>query len=154
MRKSPLAAIALVLVVGTSASAIALSARAPISEKTTLVFGLQGVAGENVDLGTPGESLGDQFVSSSLVVQDDVEVGRIDSLCSLTNTEPLTTICHASMQLEAGQISFMGRVPGEALSGQANIKIAVVGGTGAYRHAHGSATVDTVASIMTLVLIP
>ena len=72
----------------------------------------------------------------------------------MTNTDPMTTVCHAALRLDGGQIALMGRVPGEALSGEANIKIAVVGGTGAYRHAHGSATVDTVGSIMTLVLIP
>ena len=154
MRKSWLVAIALLLIVCSSASAIAISRRALIGERTTLTFDLQGVAGEGIDLGAPGESIGDQFVSSSLLLEGGAEVGRVESVCSMTNTDPMTTVCHAALRLDGGQIALMGRVPGEALSGEANIRIAVIGGTGAYRHAHGSATIDTVGSILTLVLTP
>ena len=154
MRRSFILAAAIVTVVALSASAIAISQRAPITGKTTLRFTLQGVAGENVDLGQPGESLGDQFVSSSLLMRQGARVGRIDSVCSITNLDPVTALCHAGLQVENGQIEVVGRASGAGLSGQATIKVAVVGGTGAYRHSHGSATVDTTNSILTVVLTP
>jgi hypothetical protein len=154
MKKNWIATATLLLIVGLSASAIATSNRAPISGKTTLKFTLQGVAGDNIDLGQPGSSLGDEFISSSLLLQHGSKVGRIDSVCVVTNSTPPTTVCQAGLRLDSGQIEVMGRVPGKALSGQADVKIAVVGGTGAYRHAHGVATVDTVNSVLTLVLTP
>lgn len=154
MKKTWIVAGVVLAVLAVSASAIAISSKKPISHKTTLTFELQGVAGENLDLGVAGESLGDQFVSSSLLLKNSSKVGRIDSVCSITNLSPTTTVCHAGLRLDEGQIELLGRVPGNALSGQANIKIAVAGGTGAYRHSHGFATVDTTDSILTIVLTP
>jgi hypothetical protein len=154
MRKSWIIAAALTIVVALSASAFAISQRAPIDGKTTLKFTLQGVAGENLDLGQPGESLGDQFVSSSLLLQNGTRVGRIDSVCSITNLDPTTALCHAGLQVDGGQIELMGRASGDGLSGQASIKVSAVGGTGAYRHSHGNATIDTANSVMTLVVTP
>jgi hypothetical protein len=155
MGKSWITAAALTIVVALSASAIAISQRAPITGKTTLRFNLQGVAGENLDLGQPGESLGDQFVSSSLLLQHGTKVGRLDSVCSITNLDPTTVLCHAGLKVNgSGEIELIGRASGDGLSGQADIKVAVAGGTGAYRHSHGYVVVDTANSIMTLVVTP
>jgi allene oxide cyclase-like protein len=143
------------LVAGLSASGVAFSSKAPISSTTTLRFKLQAVAGEQIDLGQAGESLGDEFVSSSNVLKQGSKVGRVESVCTITNTAPMTTLCMATLHLRSGQISLMGRVPGNALAGQSPIRVAVVGGTAAYRHSHGSATVQASAtSTMTLVLTP
>lgn len=154
MRKAWFIAVGVLLALTLSVSALAISNKKPISQKTTLTFNMQGVAGDNLDLGQPGESLGDQFVSSSILLKNGTKVGRIDSVCSITNLSPTTTVCHAGLRLDSGQISIFGRVPGKALSGQANVKVAVVGGTGAYRHSHGVATVNTTDGILTLVLTP
>jgi hypothetical protein len=154
MRKIWFIAAGLLLVLTLSVSALAISNKKPISHKTTLTFDLQGVAGDNVDVGQAGESLGDEFVSSSLLLKGGTKVGRIDSVCSITNLSPMTTVCHAGLRLDSGQIEIIGRVPGRALSGQANVKVAIVGGTGAYRHSHGVATVNTTDGILTLVLTP
>ncbi len=150
-------AIAITVVVAglsVSTAAVAISNKAPIKSKTTLKFSLQAVAGDNLDLGQPGNSLGDEFVSSNLLLKHGTKVGRLESMCTLTNTSPLSTVCEAALRLNSGQITLMGRVPGAALSGQANVKVAIVGGTGAYRHSHGFATVDTTAAKLTLVLTP
>jgi Allene oxide cyclase barrel like domain len=144
----------LIAALTASTAAIAISNKAPIKSKTTLTFALQAVAGDNIDLGQPGQSVGDEFVSSNLLLKKGAKVGRLESVCTLTNTSPLSTVCEAALRLNSGQITLMGRVPGAALSGQADVKVAIVGGTGAYRHSHGYATVDTTAAKVTLVLTP
>ncbi len=95
--------------------------------------------------------MGDELVSSNLLLKNGTKVGRLESVCTLTNTAPLSTVCEAALRLNSGQITLMGRDPGAALSGQADVKVAIVGGTGAYRHSHGFATVDTTAAKVTLV---
>jgi hypothetical protein len=145
---------AILLVGGLSATAVAMSSKARIDSKTTLTFTLQGVTGEEIDLGQSGESIGDEFISSNLLLSNGEEVGSLDSVCTVTNTMPLTTVCDAALRLDSGQITLIGRVPGEALSGEANVRVAVVGGTGAYRHSHGFASIDTTTSAIRVVLTP
>ena len=88
MRKAWFIAVGVLLALTLSVSALAISNKKPISQKTTLTFNMQGVAGDNLDLGQPGESLGDQFVSSSILLKNGTKVGRIDSVCSITNLSP------------------------------------------------------------------
>ena len=156
MRKSWIIAAALVFVVALSASAIAISTKnkVPISGKTTLKFDVQPVANENVDMGQAGTSLGDQSITSLLLLQRGERVGRLDAVCSLTNTDPFTQLCHAGLSIDSGQVELMGRISGGSQGGPTRIQLSVVGGTGAYRHSHGNATVDPTGSGLTLVLTP
>lgn len=154
MKKTWIVAAVVLALLAISASAIAISSKKPISHKTTLAFEIQNVAGDNIDLGQPGQSPGDELVSSNLLLDHQSKVGRFEAACTLTNTAPLSTVCQAALRLDSGQVALSGRVPGKAFNGDANVKLAVVGGTGAYRHSHGFATVNTTDSILTLVLTP
>jgi hypothetical protein len=155
MKRKQLAVMTAVLVAGLSASAaMAISSKAPIQSETTLTFKLQAVTGTQLDLGDPGTTLGDELISSNLLLKQGATVGRMESVCTVTSTDPLATVCEVAARLDDGQIALIGRLPGKVFSGEALVKVAIVGGTGAYRHVHGFARVDTTVGEVTFILTP
>ncbi|HEY6568077.1 MAG TPA: hypothetical protein VI341_11235 [Actinomycetota bacterium] len=155
-RVVPLASCFVLLVASTSASAGVRGDRRPITTKTVIHLRQQVIDGTSVDVDPPGESLGDQFVSSSLLLQHGTRVGRMEATCTVTNLTPGAALCEAAIRLHKGQVAAMGRLPMGALSGQQPVRVAVVGGTGAYRNAGGfvSVTPTQANAKLKLVLLP
>ena len=105
----------------------------------------------DLDLGATGFSVGDRFVFSDNVFRDSEQVGILGGECTTVRFEPhpvpqgqeptsVTFQCVASIQLPDGQVTGQGLVTFSEASGP-SVTIAITGGTGAYRTAHGEATV-------------
>jgi type II secretory pathway pseudopilin PulG len=162
MRKVSLAAIAaLVLAVAsvTLASASGSSATQTSDKKSTQVIHLvaRTVQEASLDLGEPGDSLGDQFIFSEDLFRDGKKVGHDGGVCTLVRLVPrvsATTQCVVTASLPKGQITVQG-LP-TFTDGPASFLLAITGGTGAYKTAHGQVKVVEVSeaeSRLTLFLI-
>lgn len=95
--------------------------------------------GEELDLGAPGRSVGDQFVFSgnllSTVPPEDRVVGRFGGFCVITDTTRNAGQCQLTAVLPQGQITVQGEQTGIPTPGAtAN---AITGGTKKFREAHG-----------------
>ena len=97
----------------------------------------------DLDLGTPGPSVGDRFSVFGELFRNDKRVGVAGYECvtllfSLGLIRPApaaaTDQCTGSLSLPKGQITVQGLVD---RTGPVPVTIAVTGGTGAYRTAHG-----------------
>ena len=97
-----------------------------------------------LDLGAPGPSIGDRFIFSGNLVRNGkrVGVGAGDCVTVLFRPgldpqgepEALTDQCVATLSLPKGQITAQGLVD---RTGPVPIRLAITGGTGAYRTARG-----------------
>lgn len=101
-----------------------------------------------LDLGASGFGVGDRFVFSDNVFLGGRQVGILGGECTLTRLEPnplpegqeptsATFNCVATVRLPKGQVTLQGLFD---FSEGNRVKIAVTGGTGAYRTARGEAT--------------
>jgi hypothetical protein len=101
-----------------------------------------------IDLGEPGDSLGDQFVTSSDLFGGDEQVGIDGVVCTLLRLEPMvsaTAQCVATAKLPKGQITVQGLLTfSEETEGEPFL-LAITGGTGKYREAHGELKVVEVS---------
>jgi hypothetical protein len=99
----------------------------------------------DLDLGAPGPSVGEN------VFRGDRQVGTDGGECVVVRLQPnpvpagqeptsATVNCVATIQLPKGQVTVQGLVTFSEQSGD-RFTIAITGGTGAYRTAHGEATV-------------
>jgi len=99
-----------------------------------------------IDLGDKGASPGDRFVWSGDLFdrKGGKKVGRTGGICETTGTAPHNdSLCTASFVLAGGQIITQGLSDTADLFGGKVIPwAAIVGGTGIYRSAHGSSTID------------
>jgi allene oxide cyclase-like protein len=104
-----------------------------------------------IDLDPTGPSLGDRFVFSNRVFRGDRQVGMLGVECTVTRLEPnpvpegqeptsATVNCVGTIQLPRGQVTLQGLIVFSEEAGD-RFTIAITGGTGAYRTAHGEATV-------------
>jgi len=93
-----------------------------------------------IDVGTPGPSQGDEFVISGDLLQGTATVGTFGEVCTLTRVGPAVDSfdqqCVATFVLPDGQITIQGLISVTA-AGTGDINIAITGGTGRYRTAHG-----------------
>jgi len=106
---------------------------------------LRHIQDTDVDLGASGPSVNDRFTVGGDVLLDGQKVGTGGYDCvtvlfqagATPQSEPaaLTDQCTGSFQLSRGQITAQGLV--DRVGGTLPISIAVTGGTGAYRTAHG-----------------
>jgi len=92
-----------------------------------------------VDVAPPGNSQGDQLIVTGDLFSFITPVGRFDEACTLTRTGPVDTSdlqCQITLSLPQGQITVQGvfTIGG---SGPGDITLAITGGTGPYRTAHG-----------------
>ena len=102
----------------------------------------------DLDLGDPGLSQGDRFVFSDDVFLDDEKVGMDGGECVIVlftpgddpegEPEALTAQCVATVMLPDGQITAQGLVD---FAQTEPFTIAITGGTGKYRTAHGEVQV-------------
>jgi hypothetical protein len=105
----------------------------------------------DLDLGPAGFTLGDRFVFSENVFRGGQQVGTDGGECTFTRLEPnpvpqgqeptsATANCVATLELPKGQVTVQGLVTFSEEAGN-RFTIAITGGTGAYRTAHGEATI-------------
>jgi hypothetical protein len=117
----------------------------------TLNLTIQTVQEAQLDLGPTGFTVGDRFVFSESVRRGSQQVGTDGGECTFTRLEPspvpqgqeptsATANCVATIQLPKGQVTLQGLVSFSEEAGN-RFTIAITGGTGAYRTAHGEATI-------------
>ena len=105
----------------------------------------------DLDLGASGPSVGDRFVFSENIFRGNKQIGTDGGECVFVRLEPnpvpqgqeptsATVNCAASVQLPKGQLTVQGLITFSEQSGD-RFTLAITGGTGAYRTAHGEATV-------------
>jgi hypothetical protein len=107
----------------------------------------------DLDLGDKGPSVGDRFVFSDNVFRGTKKVGILGGECTVTRLEPnpvpegqeptsAVVNCVASLELRKGQLTLQGLVTFSEQAGP-RFTVAITGGTGAYRTAHGEATITS-----------
>jgi hypothetical protein len=105
---------------------------------------LQHAQDADIDAGDPGPSVGDRFTFSGPVIKKGTQVGMGGGECVTVaftagadpqgEPEVATDLCAAALSLAKGQITVQGLVD---RVGELPVKLAITGGTGAYRTAHG-----------------
>ena len=85
--------------------------------------------------GDSGLAVGDRFILSDRLLQDEAEVGHNAGVCTITDAEAAEALCEVTWVLPDGTIAtqFQNTPPPEK-------EFAVVGGTGRYEGARGSGT--------------
>ncbi|GAA2324672.1 dirigent protein [Streptomyces caniferus] len=89
--------------------------------------------------GSGGPSLGDEYVVSGNLFRGSTAVGTYSEICTLTRfipTDEFDLQCAADLALSQGQLTVQGRFT-VTTAGPGNIDLAITGGTGRYRTAHG-----------------
>lgn len=101
----------------------------------------QQTQGTFVDVdGSSGPSQGDEFVISGNLLRGSTTVGTYSQICTLTRTAPADEFdlqCAADLTLPQGQLTVQGRFTVTS-AGPGDIDLAITGGTGRYRTAHGT----------------
>jgi hypothetical protein len=104
---------------------------------------------EDIDLGTTGPSLGDEFVFSERLFIRGRQVGESGVVCVVTQAMPpynvLTFHCVGTLDLPRGQITLQGLIEVQGEDDMGPFRLAITGGTGAYRCACGEAVVRGVS---------
>jgi hypothetical protein len=152
MRRKLSLAVAVAVVLTTASITLASAASPPASSANTddkdrvQVIHLisRSIDEVQLDLGEPGPSLGDQFVLSNNLFRDGRKVGTSGGTCSITfftaDFSTLTANCVLTLSLPRGQITTQGLV---SFTDPQPPVVAITGGTGAYRTAHGQMKVRT-----------
>jgi hypothetical protein len=135
----------LLAVVGVSAAAASPSAARSSDDGHVEVIQLTAVDVQDtfLDLGDPGDSLGDQEVFSQDLFLQGAKVGMSGVVCTLVRLQPMvsaTAQCLATVELHAGQITIQGLLT--FTDGPSTFEVAITGGTGKYSTAHGVAIVE------------
>jgi hypothetical protein len=99
----------------------------------------------NIDLGEPGDGVGDQFVfaGDTFSHKGGKKLGRLAG--TFTTASPGDSgelVVAATFALPDGQISTQGLFVASDLFGGKTASFAITGGTGRYRHARGVGTVQ------------
>jgi allene oxide cyclase-like protein len=102
-----------------------------------------------LDLGTPGPSLGDEFVFSETLSRHGHDVGTAGGVCTATEVTPpydvITMHCVATLDLARGQITLQGLVEFQTEGVMEPFTVAITGGTGAFFGAGGEARIRPVS---------
>lgn len=112
---------------------------APVGSRTIRVQAGLAV-GEELDLGAPGRSVGDQFVFSGTLRSraERRPVGRVGGFCVLDDLERNAGECSLTAVLDGAQLAVQGELAGIPAPGPATV--AITGGTGRFREARGQMT--------------
>jgi hypothetical protein len=107
-----------------------------------------------LDLGTPGASLGDEFVFSETLFRRGREVGVSGGVCTATSVAPpydvLTFHCVATLSLRRGQITLQGLIELQGVDDPGPFTLAITGGTGAFFGAGGEAVIRRATATRTI----
>ncbi|MEV7381790.1 allene oxide cyclase barrel-like domain-containing protein [Streptomyces lydicus] len=93
----------------------------------------------SVDLDGAGPTQGDEIVITGDLLRGTTKVGDYSQICTLTRTAPADEFdlqCAGDLSLAPGQLTIQGRFTVTA-AGPGSIDMAITGGTGRYRAAHG-----------------
>lgn len=117
------------------------------SAVTTLHFYEHDTGQTSVDLGTPGEGPGDQFIFSGDVFdrQGGTKLGRTAGQCTTLsgNATSGDVSCTETFILDGGQISVQTLADRAAVFSKGEtVPISIVGGSGKYSKARGDGTVQ------------
>lgn len=128
-----------VLALGLS-SVLASPAQARPAKVMELAVGNDGVV--RTDVGAPGLSVGDEFVYADRLFRGGRQVGQDGSSCQVTRLDGprIVTNCVLSVQLPEGQLTAQSLW----VEGTNTVRMAITGGTGAYRGATGELTCDDI----------
>ena len=100
---------------------------------------------DDIDVGDPGPSLGDELVYSETLSRRGREVGESGVVCTIVQITPpydvFTFHCVGTLSLRDGQITLQGLVEVQGEDDRGPWTVAITGGTGAYRGASGEARV-------------
>jgi hypothetical protein len=121
-------------------------------------------ANKDFDLDPSGLSLGDYFVVTEDLFRQGKKVGTDHAICTITRLEPPTGTpkrgalqCVVTLVLPEGQITVQGVRTGSLSQQQPpRFTLAITGGTGAYKTAHGQVRIvdiNATDSRLTLTLI-
>lgn len=151
LRSAGVIAVLLMVVGVTVASVSAAPAGSSATAGSVETIRLTGrfVQQAELDLGAAGESLGDQLVFTQDLFRRSQEVGTLGGVCTITGLEAgvsVTFQCQATASLAAGQITTQGLITFSAETEGQSFRVAITGGTGAYRTAHGQVTVVETAT--------
>jgi hypothetical protein len=108
------------------------------------------VQAADLDLGATGDSLGDQFIFSDDLFRGGEKVGTAGGVATLVRLEPMVSATLqfvATAKLPRGQITVQGLVT--FTDGPSTFKLAITGGTGRYRTAHGELIAEEVSETET-----
>jgi hypothetical protein len=126
-------------------SAFAAASDSPGGSHEVLRFTAETEQDAFVDIGSPGPGLGDQIISSDTVFRRGEQVGTDGVICTIVKASPDSITCDWTMTiaLPAGQITLQGIADGPAgpPTEPLTFELAVTGGTGQYRNAHGVASI-------------
>ncbi|MFE9651141.1 hypothetical protein ACFYO0_45120 [Streptomyces sp. NPDC006365] len=103
--------------------------------------------GEELDLGAPGRSVGDQVIFSGNLFsaeRPEDRVGRIGGFCVINDLERNSGQCSATAVLPEGQIAIQGEQVGIPVPSP--VVNAITGGTGGFRKARGQMTQKVLTS--------
>jgi hypothetical protein len=95
-----------------------------------------------LDLGAPGNSLGDQIVFTTRLLQGGTEVGHQGGVCTVTSVARHQAQCVATYALGGGQVTAQALV---SLDNPAPYAVAVTGGSGRYQGTEGEVRVQPVS---------
>ena len=131
------AVMALLLVAGLS---IFSTANAGSSNGETIQLESKLVDSAELDLGDKGFGLGDQFVFTDDIYEDDELVGTDHGVCTVTRIDDpeVTFQCVATLVLDdRGQITLQGAVTFEESDETPTFTVAITGGTDEFSDADG-----------------
>ncbi|MER6379204.1 allene oxide cyclase barrel-like domain-containing protein [Streptomyces sp. NPDC001118] len=105
-----------------------------------LAVGNDGVV--QTDVGAPGLSVGDEFVYADKLFRGGKQIGEDGSSCQVTKLHgsKIVTNCVLSVQLPDGQLTAQSLWT----KGSDTVRMAITGGTGAYRGATGELTCNDI----------
>jgi hypothetical protein len=140
-----IAVVALIGTVGAVSLASASSGPTATSDKdrktkTIHVIQTNEAVFTNIDVGAAGDSPGDYVVITGLLARpaSSQRVGSVNAVCTLMQvTDEFPSQCVATASFRQGDITVQGMFL--SVTGAPNV-LAVTGGTGAYKTAHGTVT--------------
>ncbi|WP_432586109.1 hypothetical protein ABVG11_07910 [Streptomyces sp. HD1123-B1] len=93
-----------------------------------------------IDHGDPGTSQGDELVLAGDLLRGPALFGRFGEVCTLTRVGPepdsFDQQCVGTLTLPGGDLTLQGLISVTA-AGPGEVTVAITGGTGRYRTAHG-----------------
>ena len=109
----------------------------------------------DIDLGAAGPSQGDQVIFADELSSRGERVGTNGGVCTAVAGSPTTTTlqCVVTLSLPNGQVAAQGLVSFRHDEEGPTSVIAVTGGTGAFRTAHGELRLQTVDNLRTRITL-
>ncbi len=141
-RSAASAAIGGILVAGTIFAATAAGGS---SNGSTIRLYHHDTSQENLDLGAPGASEGDQFLfaGDTFNRKGGTQLGRGAGTCTTMSTGAAgEVLCVVNFSLRNGQIATEGLFVSADLFGGKRLTYPITGGSGRYRHVRGEVSVQ------------